>query len=123
MHEYDLKYVVKFKVGRKSLETLNEVKSLGSSISSLEFCMMLDDKLKQLGLTYEDIDKISYYYNRDNDIIIKQQLVSKKRIYKSRLDEIRSDTLNKTNEYFKKNVFHVFHNKEYKRLEMFIRII
>lgn len=123
MHEYDLKYVVRFKVGRKSLETLDEVKSLGSSISSLEFCMMLDDRLKALKMSYEDIDKISYYYNREKEIVIKQTLVSKKRIYKSRLEEIRQDTLKCMNDFFAKNPFHTFHNKDYKRLEMFIRIV
>lgn len=122
MKEYCLEYVVKFKCCKKNLETIKELKSLGSSISPIEFCMILDDRLKMFKLVYNDIKDISYLYNREDKIVIKQIISSEKRINKEVLEKIRLEFLKQTNKYFSKNVFHTF-KKNSKKYEVFIILI
>ena len=84
MKEYHLEYLVKFIVNSKNLETIGEVRSLGSTITSMEFCMLLDDRLKELKFNYENIKKVSYNYNRENKIIVEQNLFSEKYLSKDK---------------------------------------
>lgn len=122
MKEYHLEYLVKFIVNGKNLETIGEVRSLGSTITSMEFCMLLDDRLKELKFNYENIKKVSYNYNRENKIIVEQNLFSEKSLSKDKLNKIRSEFMDVANAYFSNNKFHTFHNKQKVITEMFIEL-
>ncbi len=119
MKEYHLEYLVKFIINSNYLETIKEVKSLGSTITSMEFCMLLDDRLKELKFNYEDIKKVSYNYNRENNIVINQTLFSEKSLSKNKLNRLRDYFLDVANTYFSNNKFHTFHNKKRVITEMF----
>ena len=112
MKEYHLEYLVKFIVNGKNLETIEEVRSLGSTITSMEFCMLLDDRLKELKFNYENIKKVSYNYNRENKIIVEQNLFSEKSLSKDKLNKIRSEFIDVANTYYSNNKFHTFNNKQ-----------
>ena len=122
MKEYHLEYLVKFIVNGKNLETIGEVRSLGSTITSMEFCMLLDDRLKELKFNYENIKKVSYNYNRENKIIVEQNLFSEKSLSKDKLNKIRSEFMDVANTYFSNNKFPTFHNKQKVITEMFIEL-
>ena len=58
--EYSLEYDLQFKIKRKSLESVNQLRSLGSSITSLELCMIIEDKLNTIDFKDDMIQRVSF---------------------------------------------------------------
>lgn len=120
--EYDLDFETLFICDNKSLKTVNDIKSLGSSITSMEMCLILEDYLKNLNLSNEKVKKLSYNINRDSSVItFKIHILSIKRITKNDLLDIRDKFLGIINTWFSSNKIHTFVvNKEKK--EVFLKV-
>ena len=120
--EYSLEYDLQFKIKRKSLESVNQLRSLGSSITSLELCMMIEDKLNTIDFKDDIIQKVSFSFIRKDKIKLILSIIAKKKLNKNDLELLREDILKKMNNYFNKHIVHVFLYKNNKN-EVYIKVI
>lgn len=124
MNEYDLDFKTSFKCGRKNLSNVQEIKDLGSSITAIELCMMIEDRLEKLKLKDERVKKISYNFNRENDYIyFSIHLMSIKRLNKETLSELKDNFFKTIEKEFSENRIHVFENKNKDLKDVYLKII
>lgn len=110
--EYDIEYKILFQCHNKNLEKISEIRALGSSITSMEMCMIFEDRLKELKLKDEKVKKLSYNFNRDDYIELIIHITSDKKLSKDYLLELKERFLKVINEEFKVNRIHVFKGNE-----------
>ena len=110
--EYDLEYKILFQCHNKNLEKISEIKALGSSITSMEMCMIFEDRLKELKLSDEKVKKISYNFNRDDYIELIIHITSEKRLSKEYLLDLKEKFLRIINNEFAVNRIHIFKGNE-----------
>lgn len=120
--EYNLEYEIIFQCDNKNLEKISELRTLGSSITSMELCMVLEDRLNELKLNDEKIKKISYNFNRDDFITLIIHVISLKRLTKDYQLELRDKFLEIINNEFNINRIHVFRDKNQELKEVYLRL-
>lgn len=110
--EYDLEYKVLFQCHNKNLEKISEIKALGSSITSMEMCMIFEERLKELNIKDEKVKKLSYNFNRDDYIELIIHIISDKKLSKEYLLSLKEKFLNIINKEFAVNRIHIFKGNE-----------
>lgn len=122
MEEYQLEYLIKFIVDGKNLETVRDIKSLGSSITSMELCMIIEDYLQSINISDKNIKKISYNFNRDDVITLIVNISSNKKISKESLKSLKEDLFNQIEDIFLDNKIHTFADKSRKIHEVYLKV-
>lgn len=122
MEEYHLEYLIKFIVDGKNLETVRDIKSLGSSITSMELCMIIEDYLQSINISDKNIKKISYNFNRDDIITLIINISSNKKLSKESLKSLKEDLFNHIEDIFLNNKIHTFADKSRKIHEVYLKV-
>lgn len=122
MEEYRLEYLIKFIVDGKNLETVRDIKSLGSSITSMELCMIIEDYLQSINISDKNIKKISYNFNRDDVITLIVNISSNKKLSKESLKSLKENLFNHIEDIFLNNKIHTFADKSRKIHEVYLKV-
>lgn len=122
MEEYHLEYLIKFIVDGKNLETVRDIKSLGSSITSMELCMIIEDYLQSINISDKNIKKISYNFNRDDVITLIVNISSNKKLSKESLKSLKEDLFSNIEDIFLNNKIHTFADKSRKIHEVYLKV-
>ena len=122
MEEYRLEYLIKFIVDGKNLETVRDIKSLGSSITSMELCMIIEDYLQSINISNKNIKKISYNFNRDDVITLIVNISSNKKLSKESLKSLKENLFNHIEDIFLNNKIHTFADKSRKIHEVYLKV-
>lgn len=122
MEEYQLEYLIKFIVDGKNLETVRDIKSLGSSITSMELCMIIEDYLQSINISDKNIKKISYNFNRDDVITLIANISSNKKLSKESLKSLKEDLFSRIEDIFLNNKIHTFADKSRKTHEVYLKV-
>lgn len=122
MEEYQLEYLIKFIVDGKNLETVRDIKSLGSSITSMELCMIIEDYLQSINISDKNIKKISYNFNRDDIITLIVNISSNKKLSKESLKSLKEDLFSRIEDIFLNNKIHTFADKSRKTHEVYLKV-
>ena len=122
MEEYRLEYLIKFIVDGKNLETVRNIKSLGSSITSMELCMIIEDYLQSINISDKNIKKISYNFNRDDVITLIVNISSNKKLSKESLKSLKEDLFSRIEDIFLNNKIHTFADKSRKTHEVYLKV-
>ena len=122
MEEYHLEYLIKFIVDGKNLETVRDIKSLGSSITSMELCMIIEDYLQSINISDKTTKKISYNFNRDDVITLIVNISSNKKLSKESLKSLKENLFNHIEDIFLNNKIHTFADKSRKIHEVYLKV-
>ena len=122
MEEYHLEYLIKFIVDGKNLETVRDIKSLGSSITSMELCVIIEDYLQSINISDKNIKKISYNFNRDDVITLIVNISSNKKLSKESLKSLKEDLFSRIEDIFLNNKIHTFADKSRKTHEVYLKV-
>ena len=120
--DYTLDYILEYTCDNKNLKTVREIKSLGSSITSMELCMIIEDYLQSIKVSDKNIKKISYNFNRDDVITLIVNISSNKKISKESLKSLKEDLFSRIEDIFLSNKIHTFADKSRKTHEVYLKV-
>ena len=120
--DYTLDYILEYTCDNKNLKTVREIKSLGSSITSMELCMIIEDYLQSIKVSDKNIKKISYNFNRDDVITMSVNISSNKKLSKESLKSLKEDLFNQIEDIFLDNKIHTFVDKSRKLHEVYLKV-
>lgn len=120
--DYTLDYILEYICDNKNLKTVREIKSLGSSITSMELCMIIEDYLQSIKVSDKNIKKISYNFNRDDVITMSVNISSNKKLSKESLKSLKEDLFNQIEDIFLDNKIHTFADKSRKLHEVYLKV-
>ena len=117
--DYTLDYILEYTCDNKNLKTVREIKSLGSSITSMELCMIIEDYLQSINISDKNIKNISYNFNRDDVITLIVNISSNKKLSKESLKSLKEDLFSRIEDIFLNNKIHTFADKSRKTHEVY----
>ena len=120
--DYTLDYILEYTCDNKNLKTVREIKSLGSSITSMELCMIIEDYLQSINISDKNIKNISYNFNRDDVITLIVNISSNKKLSKESLKSLKEDLFNQIEDIFLDNKIHTFADKSRKLHEVYLKV-